>query len=457
MRGSLLAATAIVVAALSVATASAAPLLGATYTHTAVAADCNLDRPRSAIVLTYDEPGVRRLVRGQLAAMRAAGLQTIRILLWNMGNIGDHTWGVIPSVNGRLSEPYRTNLIRFSRDIRAAGFERFTVHFSPQWTNNPIGEYGPNGLTADRWDPGKLEENWGFIRDARTLVKQHGPFDTRFDIASEFPPSPYQPAYIVERLKSYMAELWRRYVAAFGKSDVTISVIGKGYDQAGSERFRNLFDALTSSGQSLPDWFELHPSWDAPSLFRQLVAFDRTLDELGLTQPLVVGESSYESPAAAADIARFRAGSRRPVLEVYQWWQASESGSCFPAPYRADAYRAALLGAPPAPPTPSPVPLPPIPTLLATAGPGKTISLRTPAGARVTSLDAGRYRIAVLDRSSTESFRLTGPNMIDLDSGVRFRGRKVWTVDLGLTESYGSRFGYRSGGSRSLRGTFVVR
>jgi len=194
-RGTLLACAAIIVAAAAAATSSAAPLIGVTYTHTAVAADCNLDTPRSAIVLTYDEPGVRRLVRGQLAAMRAAGMETIRILLWNMSDIGTHAWGVVPSANGRLPEPYRTNLIRFSRDIRDAGFERFTVHFSPQWTNGAIGEYGPTGLTADRWDPGKFEENWGFIRDVRTLVKPHGPADTRFDMLSEGPPSPFSAAF----------------------------------------------------------------------------------------------------------------------------------------------------------------------------------------------------------------------------------------------------------------------
>lgn len=441
---------------MAVATSSAAPLIGVTYTHAAVAADCNLDRPRSAIVLTYDEPGVRRLVRGQLAAMRAAGMQSIRILLWNMGDIGTHTWGVVPSANGRLSEPYRTNLIRFTRDIRDAGFERFTVHFSPQWSNNPIGQYGPTGLTQDVWEQVKFEENWGFIREARALIKEHGPADTRFDIMSEFPPSEYQPAFIIERLHSYMAEMWRRYVTTFGKGDVTISIIGKGRDAEGPMRLRSLVRALATTGLGMPEWFELHPDWSSPQVFQQLTAFDRALSDSGLAQPIVIGEASYENPAVAADIARFIASSPRQVLEVYQWWQRTEGNPCSPAPYRGDAYRAALLGAPPASPTPSPLPLPAIPTLLATVGLRSTITLKTAAGSRVTMLDAGRYRIVVDDRSRTENFHLTGPSVVGLQTGPRFRGRVTWTVDLGLTEPYGSRFGYRSDRSRSLRGTFVV-
>jgi hypothetical protein len=436
---------------------AAAPLIGTTYTHTAVAGDCNLDNPRSAIVLTYDEPEVRRRVRGQLAAMRAAGVQTISILLWNMTSPGNHVWGVIPSLNGRLSEPYRTNLIRFTRDIRDAGFARFTVHFSPQWTNNPMGEYGPTGLTQDVWDPAKFEENWGFIREARTLIKQHGPTDTRFDIASEFPPSEYQPAFIIDRLQTYMAEMWKRYVGVFGRSDVTISVIGKGRDAEGPMRLGNLVRALTTTGLGMPEWFEIHPDWSSPAVFQELSAFDRALSELGQFQPIVIGEASYENPPVAADIARFVSSSSRPVLEVYQWWQRTEGSQCFPAPYRADAYRAALLGAPPAPPTPSPLPLQAVPTLFATVGPRSTIALKTERGARVSALDAGRYRIVVDDRSQTESFRLTGPNMSDLQTAIRFRGRKIWTVDLGLTDPYGSRFGYRSDRTRSLRGSFIVR
>jgi len=41
--------------------------------------------------------------------------------------------------------------------------------------------------------------------------------------------------------------------------------------------------------------------------------------------------------------------------------------------------------------------------------------------------------------------------------GIRFRGRKIWTVDLGLTDPYGSRFGCRSERTRSLGRAFIVR
>jgi plastocyanin len=70
------------------------------------------------------------------------------------------------------------------------------------------------------------------------------------------------------------------------------------------------------------------------------------------------------------------------------------------------------------------------PKLVATVGPGFTISLKTPSGARVTSLRAGTYAITVNDRSAMHDFRLRGPGVNRVISGVSAVGRKTVTVRL---------------------------
>jgi plastocyanin len=80
-------------------------------------------------------------------------------------------------------------------------------------------------------------------------------------------------------------------------------------------------------------------------------------------------------------------------------------------------------GGPPQPPPPPPR----IPTLIATVGPGFTISLRTARGARVSRLRAGRYRIVVRDRSRSHNFHLSGPG-VNRRTAVGFRGTARWTV-----------------------------
>jgi hypothetical protein len=423
------------------------PVLGVTYTHTLIGSDCSL---LGGIVRTYDQRGVRRLVRTQLAAMRAAGIQSIRTILWHMADASNQDWGVVSSGGGRLYEPFRSNLLRFVSDIRAAGFSRLTIDFGPQWTNNPVGEYGPTGLTADRWDPSKLEENWSFVADVHRLVQGFGPDSTVFDFLGEMPPTHYQPAYIVDRMQSYIATLWARYVDTFGKGDATISVISSGDSP---DRLQHLIDAIRLSKRPFPDWIELHLDWTSPSAYNALEQAAQTLDANGLTtEPISVGEASYDNPSTAADIARFIRGSTtHPVLEVFEWWQRDQGGPCYSAPYRSDAYLAALTGAAVPPPTPSPLPLMPIPVLHARVTPSGAASLRDSAGQPIRTLDAGEYTVIVSDESRRFGFRLADPDGSVVRTTTSFTGSKTWALDLGITSPYGSRLTYGSERAGSRR------
>ena len=69
------------------------------------------------VIHDYDRAGVRAEVVRALYAMRAAGLETVRLQIPH----GHATDKWIPSAGGRIAEPYRTNLIRLLEDIRRAG------------------------------------------------------------------------------------------------------------------------------------------------------------------------------------------------------------------------------------------------------------------------------------------------------------------------------------------------
>src|SRR5262245_27222029 len=58
------------------------PWLGVNFTHFHAALDGN------GIVAHYHQPGVRDLVKSHLAAMRANGASTTRLLLWHMNDVG---------------------------------------------------------------------------------------------------------------------------------------------------------------------------------------------------------------------------------------------------------------------------------------------------------------------------------------------------------------------------------
>ena len=70
------------------------------------------------------------------------------------------------------------------------------------------------------------------------------------------------------------------------------------------------------------------------------------------------------------------------------------------------------------------------PRLVATVGPGFTISLKTSAGKKVTTLKPGAYAVTVNDRSAIHDFRLRGPGLSKVFSSVSAVGTRTATVRL---------------------------
>ena len=386
----------------AVGSGTSPPLIGVNYSHFGEAS-CSVDDEG---IVGYGASH-RPLIRHQLAAMRAAGVQSIRLFVWHMHDASGQAWGVVSSAGGQLDGTETKNLIRFASDVRALGFARLTVVFGPTWTNDPI------GYPENHYDPSLFEENWHFIQYVRGIVKQYGPTDTRFDLLNEGAPSDYLATKA--QIEEYLAQMYSNYVDAYGNTDVTVSSIVAANDQS---RISNLIDTLRSTGRPLPTWFEVHTY--TTDILDDLQATDATLTAKGLTQPITLGETYYDDPSAASAVEAFVQTSSRPLDEVMSWPLARGS-SCqnwsVPPPYKADAFIKALTGAEP-------------PNVISVkVGPGRTLSLTTPYGQRVTALEAGEYSFAVSDQSKTDDFRLSGPG-IHIATGTRFRGTKRWTLPL---------------------------
>src|SRR4051812_17148167 len=142
--------------------------------------------------------------------MRASGLEVVRTILWHVSEPSGEEYGIVPSAGGTLREPYRSNLQRYAEDVRDAGFARLELSFAPRLANHP-------GLL--QWDPARLDENWGFVQDVRTLVRASGPAQAVFDLLNEGAPSDAQPAQVIRQRTAYLTTLWRRYADVFGVAD----------------------------------------------------------------------------------------------------------------------------------------------------------------------------------------------------------------------------------------------
>lgn len=88
--------------------------------------------------------------------------------------------------------------------------------------------------------------------------------------------------------------------------------------------------------------------------------------------------------------------------------------------------------------------------LTAQVGPKRTITVKTPSGARATKITAGKYKLTVKDLSKTDNFHLSGAG-VNKKTGVKTRGTVVWTVVFRI-----GKIAYRSDAHKTLRGAITV-
>jgi hypothetical protein len=93
----------------------------------------------------------------------------------------------------------------------------------------------------------------------------------------------------------------------------------------------------------------------------------------------------------------------------------------------------------------------PLPTLTGRVGPGKTIALRNARGTLVKSVAAGTYKVTINDATKADNFHLTGAGL-NKKTGVKFRGKVVWTI----TFKAGKTYTIRSDAHSKVKRTFKV-
>jgi hypothetical protein len=325
--------------------AASVPLLGTIYTHYRFP---NGSMDNGGIILSYANQGVRDQVRSQLSQMKNAGVQTLNLDIWHMWD-DPQPWGVVSSRGGRISDPYRTNLINFLTDVKQAGFSRLLITFCPMWKNSPGNYEGPG-----QYDPARFEENWEFIQDIRSIAKQYGPANIIFDLLGEGAPSSNWPDY--QQVYNYDVELWQLYVDKFGKSDATISLIADSYWN--NNRLENLISIYNTSGRAFPDWFYISfyvkDNVTIDEAYSDLEHIDQVLTANNLLQSLRVRETWYNSTIIAEAIKKFNSSHTRQVEEIMQWFIGMDNPSVLiNPPYNVDVYMSAFGIPKPTPTQPS--------------------------------------------------------------------------------------------------------
>ena len=280
-------------------------------------------------IRAYDEPGVRRQVRAQLAAMRSAGIETLWLILWHMTLVGSHRWGVVSSAGGgSRSRSDRTS----SATSATCALQGSTVDrvVCPNVDELPL-RTAAIRLRA-RKAGGELELHPRCecaLEGSRTSIDE-----SRLDQRRSS--ERFHPSGTTARDTPIHLRAHRRYVRAYGNEDILVSAIAQG----DPSRLRQLVEILLGTGEQLPRWFEIHPSYSAAEALRDLRVADAATN---VERPLATvrdrrGSSTDDGPVAQA-IAEFMRTSARPVSEVIQWPLTADrrcENISVSAPYRAE-------------------------------------------------------------------------------------------------------------------------
>jgi hypothetical protein len=216
-------------------------------------------------------------------------------------------------------------------EIRRFGFARLTISFGPEQSNNPL---------LIIYDAAKFQENWKFIKAVRSLVKRHGPARTRFDLFNEGAPNeaptPYEPR--PERTAGYLRDLYRLYVKQFGNEDVSVSVIAGLHRKQRTNRLEYLIKTLKSAGVPMPEWYDVHIGNIPIRVSHALTETASFLDKHGQHQPIVIGDTAYDSQRMALQFRRFLPRFSRRVEEITPWYRQHRHQCPFTPPYKPGAY-----------------------------------------------------------------------------------------------------------------------
>lgn len=184
-----------------------------------------------------------------------------------------------------------------------------------------------------------------------------------------------------------------------------------------------------------------------PGTYTVVVADQAAEHNFHLTGPGVDMSTDVEATGTFTWTVTLQAGSYHyqcdPHLSTMKGDIAVEAGAPLPTPGTTTTTTTTTTPLPPAPrPTPAPA------RRLTAAVTGTTISLKTLAGRKLTTIKAGRVVIGVSDVSATNNFHLTGPGV----NRTTPRGGKVKVV-WRLTLRRGL-YVYRSDAKPRLRGSF---
>ncbi len=251
------------------------------------------------VVNSYDVAS--STIQSQLRQMVAAGQRRLRIPI--LHHRASDSGTSMDSTGGNLSAKNRANLANLLAAVKDAGFAEVEVGFFPLEANSP--------MDWDALNEDYYQENWNLISNLHPIIAQAG-IPYRIDLSNEAMPMSGDK----QGRFQYATRLWNDYTWNFGKADtigfsMTVWLAGR------------VAQIPTVYGNNPPDVLEFHlyrdPSGWNKDEYVQFVDAKNKMNDLGLNQPIIVGETYFNDATSAANIRRAINDTGANVLHLLQW------------------------------------------------------------------------------------------------------------------------------------------
>jgi hypothetical protein len=290
--------------ALSAAPARAAVLGGSNYAWFGLDAahysnDPVAAREPYAVIQNYDT--AKTQIDAQLQTMRSNGQTAISIPIFYADGLYNNQ--VLNASSGDLTAHDKANLTNLIATIKQDGFKQIEYRFDGQYSIAPA--------SWKTWQAAEFQRTWSLIQSLHPLFAAGGvPY--LVDLQNEGTPvSNYAPQ---AQLLAFDKLLWTDYTGTFGTADtVGFSTI------ADPARIASLGAVY---GSTLPGVFDFHlygPPLSQEDTGALFVDTFNALHAQGLDRPWIIGETFYDDPSTAAQIAAAMATTGQQVNAIYQW------------------------------------------------------------------------------------------------------------------------------------------
>lgn len=307
---------------------------GMTLVH--VAAHCNQGARRTLgtragdnIIANFRNADIRAKTQSLLAAMRSAGAEVVRSLIWivnaedpSSAALNDQL-GMLRARGGKLPPDTLSNIVKYVTAVRDAGFKRFYLVIAPRAHAGPKCKVRRWG---DCFDPSTLPLTWSEVSQVVNSVK---PLDTSnfhvyYDIGLEmcYGSRAVSPSAVqLEQYVRYMLTAWQQ---SFHNSDsfISCSAATVGRIARVSESVPRLVSLYREIGVT-PAVIDIHVySVNPDDIAAKLSIGDSGAQALNV--PLTVLETSYDNHPLFDQIGQVRSPPIRDVV----LWPKQAGGTC---------------------------------------------------------------------------------------------------------------------------------